>query len=474
MADGQTLDNLALLQTQSQVRWLFNILDSIYDGVMVVDQKGSIVYANPAYTRTFGVSVQKVLNRKLADIEPDSRVLDVLRTGKPVVDDPSFVASAGVDIVANITPVFEEKRLVGAVAVFRDRSEILAMQEKLKLAIEEAEKNRQLTDRYYSELQELRARFLEVDDMVFESRPMQKILAMVLKLANVDSTVLITGESGVGKEIIAKLIHRTSRRSQEGFVTINCGAIPENLLESELFGYEKGSFTGAGREGKPGLLETANYGTVFLDEIGDLPLVLQVKLLRAIQEQQISRIGGLKPVSLNVRFLAASNRDLKAMVDNRTFREDLYYRLNVVPIHIPPLRERPRDITPLARFFLEKYNSRYQLRKRIAPEVLRSFEQYVWPGNVRELENLVERLVVCVDAEVITLQDEVLAGYFKTAPPFTSDIVPLKEARAQLEENLVSRALALGGTSRAAAKLLAVDHATVLRKARQYRLRVVE
>ncbi|HUW65591.1 MAG TPA: sigma 54-interacting transcriptional regulator, partial [Spirochaetia bacterium] len=213
LSDGQAVNNPALLKTQSQVRWLFNILDAIYDGVMVVDQKGSIVYANPAYTRTFGVSVHKVLNRQLSDIEPDSRVLGVLQTGRPVVDDPSFVASAGVDIVANITPVFEDKQLVGAVAVFRDRSEILSMQEKLKLAIEEAEKHRLLTDRYYAELQELRARFLEVDDMVFESRPMQKILAMVLRLANVDSTVLITGESGVGKEIIAILIHRTSRRS---------------------------------------------------------------------------------------------------------------------------------------------------------------------------------------------------------------------------------------------------------------------
>jgi len=348
------------------------------------------------------------------------------------------------------------------------------MQEKLKLAIEEEEKNRLLTDRYYCELQELRARFLDVDDMVFESRAMRKVVAMVLRLANVDSTVLITGESGVGKEIIAILIHRTSRRRQEAFVTINCGAIPENLLESELFGYEKGSFTGAGREGKIGLLEMGNHGTVFLDEIGELPVALQVKILRAIQEQKIMRVGGLKSISLDVRFLAATNRDLKNMVENRTFREDLFYRLNVVPIHIPPLRERPRDIIPLTRLFLNKYNKRYNLEKKIAPEVLRSFEAYGWPGNVRELENLVERLVVCADREVITLQDEVLAGYFETAPLTLSDVMPLKEARAQLERNLVRRALALGGSSRAAAKLLDVDHTTVLRKARQYKLPVVE
>jgi len=474
LPEAPVANHSTLLQTQSQVRWLFSVLDSIYDGLMVVDRNGTIVYANPAYTRIFGVSVGRVINRPLVDIEPDSRVLTVLRTGKPIVDDPAFVISAGVDIVANITPIFEEGELVGAVAVFRDRTEILAMQEKLKLAVEEAEKNRLLTDRYYSELQELRARFLDVDDMVFESRAMQKIMAMVLRLANVDSTVLITGESGVGKEIIAILIHRTSRRRREAFVTINCGAIPENLLESELFGYEKGSFTGAGREGKIGLLEMGDHGTVFLDEIGELPVALQVKILRAIQEQKIMRVGGLKAISLDVRFLAATNRDLKAMVENRTFREDLYYRLNVVPIHIPPLRERPRDIIPLTRLFLNKYNEKYKLEKKIAPEVLRSFEVYGWPGNVRELENLVERLVVCTDREVVTLQDEVLAGYFKTAPLALTGVMPLKEARAQLEKNLVRRALALGGSSRAAAKLLAVDHATVLRKARQYQLPLVE
>ncbi|HUW65587.1 MAG TPA: sigma 54-interacting transcriptional regulator [Spirochaetia bacterium] len=478
LPDEQAVNNLALLQTQSQVRWLFKILDAIYDGVMVVDKNGSIVYANPAYTRTFGVPVQKVLNRKLSDIEPGARMMDVLQTGEPVVDDPSFVVSAGTSIVSNITPIFEENELVGAVAVFRDRTEILSMQEKMRLTMEEAEKNRQLTDRYYSELQELRARFLDIGDVVFESRAMQKIMALILRLVNVDSTVLITGESGVGKEIVARLIHRTSRRSGEAFVTINCGAIPESLLESELFGYEKGSFTGASPEGKLGLLEIANHGTILLDEIGELPLFLQVKLLRAIQEQEIMRIGGLKPISLDVRILAASNRDLKAMAENGNFRKDLFYRLNVVPIHVPPLRERPRDIIQLTRLFLAKYNRRYQLEKKLAPEVLRCLEQYDWPGNVRELENLIERLVVCADRDVIDLQDEIMAGYFKTAcaGPLLgiTEVMPWKEARAQLEKNLLTRALALAGTSRAAARLLSIDHSTVLRKARKYRLTPVK
>jgi len=470
--------NVAARENASRERWLFSILGAIYDGVMVVDARGTIVYANPAYTRIFGVPVEKVLGRRLAEIEPASRVLEVLRTGKPLIDDPAYVVSAGVDIVTNITPIYESGTLAGAVAIFRDQSEILSLQEKLKTILGEVEKTRNLASRYFTELQELRARFLDIGDLIFSSRQMQKIIELVLQLANVDSTVLITGESGVGKEIIAKLIHRTSRRSKEAFVTVNCGAIPENLLESELFGYERGSFTGASREGKPGLLEVANHGTIFLDEIGELPLILQVKLLRVIQEQKVMRIGGLKPVELNVRFLAATNRDLKEMVANRTFRHDLFYRLNVVSIHIPPLRERRRDIVPLTRLFLDKYNRRYGLQKKLVPGVYRCFEQYAWPGNVRELENLVERLVVCTKNEVITLDDEHLARYLnpveKEEAVVVNEVLPLKKAREMVEKNLLARALTLGGTSRAAAKILAVDHSTVVRKARRYHLNLVE
>ncbi|MGQ9826107.1 MAG: sigma 54-interacting transcriptional regulator, partial [Desulfotomaculales bacterium] len=220
MGKGWTV-NVATKENTSQERWLFSILKAIYDGVMVVDARGTIVYANPAYTRIFGVPVEKVLGRRLAEIEPASRVLEVLRTGKPLIDDPAHVISAGVDIVTNITPIYEDDILVGAVAIFRDQSEVFSLHEILKKAQREVEKTRNLADRYYTELQELRARFLDVGDLIYSSQQMKKIIDLVLQLANVDSTVLITGESGVGKEIIAKLIHRTSRRSKEAFVTVN-------------------------------------------------------------------------------------------------------------------------------------------------------------------------------------------------------------------------------------------------------------
>ncbi|MHB1407103.1 MAG: sigma-54 interaction domain-containing protein, partial [Desulfitobacteriaceae bacterium] len=312
-----------------------NIMDSIHDGVIVVSMDSTILYANPAYTRCFGVQVGKVLGRKLSEIEPNSRVLAVLRTGKPVVDDHSHVVSVGIDIVANITPVFELGKMTGAVAVFRDATEVMALKD--------------LVTRYHSELLELRTRLLDVEDVVWDSQAMRRVSELAQRVAMVDSTVLISGESGTGKEVVAKLIHRLSQRHEGPMVAINCGAIPENLLESELFGYEKGAFTGAVREGKAGLLEVADKGTILLDEIGELPLSLQVKLLRVIQELRFMRIGGVKQVKVDVRFVAATNRDLKIMVKQGTFREDLFYRLNVVPIHIPPLRERKRDIAGLIR-----------------------------------------------------------------------------------------------------------------------------
>jgi len=285
---------------------------------------------------------------------------------------------------------------------------------------------------------------------------------------------LITGETGSGKEVISKLIHRTSKRSEGPFVVVNCGAIPENLLESELFGYEKGAFTGANKEGKIGLIEVASEGTLLLDEVGELPLSSQVKILRVMQENQIMRVGGLKPIKANVRFLAATNKNLKEMIKNKTFREDLFYRLNVVPIHIPPLRERREDILPLARFFLQKYNSQYNLNKSFSQETLYSLETHSWPGNVRELDNFIERLIVCSKEDIIAPDNETMIDYFGNTlfgnRIIVTDIIKLKEARNLLEEQLITRALGLFCSSRKAAHVLGVDHSTIVRKAKKYNI----
>ena len=437
-----------------------NIMDSIHDGVMVVDVDSTILYANPAYTRCFGVEVSKVLGRKLCEIEPESRVLTVLRAGKPVVDDHSYVVSAGIDIVANITPVFANGIMTGAVAVFRDATEVMALKD--------------LVTRYHSELLELRTRWLDMEDVVWDSPAMRRVLELAQRVAMVDSIVLITGESGTGKEVVAKLIHRLSKRHDGPMVAINCGAIPENLLESELFGYEKGAFSGAGREGKAGLLEVADKGTILLDEIGELPLSLQVKLLRVIQELRFMRIGGVKQVKVDVRFIAATNRDLKEMVKKGTFREDLFYRLNVVPIHIPPLRERKRDIAGLVRIFMKKYNEKYQLEKRILPEVVRYFENsYNWPGNVRELENVVERLVVSSPDQTIRLDDGVLRDYFdlqgeKENHVIVNGLMNLKKAHELLDLEIIRKAAQMYSSTRSAAEALGIDHSTIARKAKKF------
>lgn len=462
-----SLESILPESSELRLRWLANILNSIYDGLVVVDAESRILYANPAYSRLMGVPVGKVLGKKLSDIEPQSRILEVLRTGKPLVDDPSHVHSVGIDIVTSITPLFEGEKLVGAVAIFRDVSEVLALQEKLRLALDEVEKSTR-------ELQELRARFLQADDVVYKSAAMRKLVDLALRLAKVDSNVLITGESGVGKEVFAKLIHRASPRADGPFVVINCGSIPETLLESELMGYERGAFTGAKAEGKKGLLEIANGGTLFLDEVAELPLSLQVKLLRVIQEQQFRRVGGTKLIKVDVRFLAATNKDIKALVQQRLFREDLYYRLNVTSLNIPPLRERREDIEPLVRFYLDHYNRRYKLKKRLHPEVLRLFQGYAWPGNVRELQHLVERLVVSSPTEVITLQDETLRDYFGESMAgeqvMVTGLLPLREAQEQLEKQLIAEALKLQGSIRKAAPHLGVDHSTLVRKIKKYGL----
>lgn len=259
-------------------------------------------------------------------------------------------------------------------------------------------------NREAQELQELRAKQLGHHKLIYKSKIMHQVFELAIKVAKVNSNVLITGESGVGKEVIAKIINQAGPRAQKPFLQINCGAIPENLLESELFGYEGGAFTGAKKTGKMGYFELSHEGTLLLDEIGELPLNLQVKLLRAIQDREIFRIGGTKPYKFDVRIIFATNRNLEKMVQNGLFRADLYYRLNVVPINIPPLRKRTDDIIPLAIHFLEIFNSKHKTNKRFEPEVLLAFERYNWPGNVRELENVIERLVIISDEEIIGLQ----------------------------------------------------------------------
>lgn len=308
--------------------------------------------------------------------------------------------------------------------------------------------------------------------LVGNSQFMKDLKKMVKQLATVDCTVLLMGESGTGKEVVVTAIHEYGKKSGP-IVKVNCGAIPENLLESELFGYEQGAFTGAKTSGKAGKFEEAHNGTLFLDEIGEMPLHLQVKLLRVLQEKEVIRVGGSKTTQVNARILAATNKDLHSMVEQGKFREDLFYRLNVVPITIPPLRERKEDIMPLILHFKTKYQTKYQTRRNCSSEVVRLFLAYDWPGNVREMENLLERLIVLLDpAEEITPQILIKNFLSITRQQLEKDVavnklITIKEATEIIERELINMALTKYKTLKEVADVLGVDQSTICRKLKQ-------
>lgn len=315
---------------------------------------------------------------------------------------------------------------------------------------------------------------IDIRSYVFESNEIKAVLNNALKVAKYDCTVLITGESGVGKEIFAQTIHKASPRSNKGMIKINCGSIPENLLEAELFGYEGGAFTGARASGKMGIFEAAKGGTLFLDEIGELPLNLQAKLLRAIQEKEIYRVGGLKPIKIDVRIITATNRNLESMVKRGVFREDLLYRLDVFPIYVPPLRQRRRDIIPLGKYFVVKYNKEYNLNKELTASALAALFDYDWPGNIRELENLIQRLLInTIDFQITDFDVIDNINIYGKMPSNTrtgEETIPLKESLEKIEYSILRSAKEKYKSTRRMAAALDISQATLIRKLRKYNL----
>lgn len=477
----QDISELELVsQELSQSRRLNKELDGIikssYDGIFITDGNGTILRANSAFERITGVEISPLINKNVNDliaqgIFSQSVTLLVLGKRAPVTIIQQIKAGdkAGKETMVTGNPIFDEAgNLVRVVTNVRDISDLNQLKQQLI-------HTKELSERYVTELQELRAQQLKLDNVIAYSSEMKRVIELSTRVAQVDSTVLVTGESGVGKEIIAKLLHRASKRSSGPLIRINCGAIPENLLESELFGYDSGAFTGAKKDGKPGMFELAEGGTLFLDEIGEMPFPLQVKLLRVLQEREIIRVGGTKSIKTDVRIVAATNSNLKEKVSEGSFREDLYYRLNVVNIHIPPLRERTDDIPHLTLHFLQKFNNKYGMNKMITPEAIERLCQYSWPGNVRELENLAERLVVIVNEKNIGVKHlpEHLQGT-KDLPKSNvvsiSEIIPLRRALEEVEKQLLSKALNKYGSTRKAAKALEINQSTVVRKANRYEL----
>lgn len=313
------------------------------------------------------------------------------------------------------------------------------------------------------------------NNIIYNSDKMDKIIDLALRVAKVDSTVLIEGESGVGKGVLSYFLHKNSLRYDKPFIKINCGSIPENLLESELFGYEKGSFSGANKEGKIGLIQLADKGTLFLDEIGELPLNLQVKLLNVIQHKELTKVGGTTIIPIDIRIIAATNRNLQDMVRNKAFREDLYYRLKVVPITIPPLRERQEDIHPLVLNFLNKFNKKYNYNKKISPEAMKILLNYNWYGNIREVENLIERLVVTTNDDIINRQDIIdcqLVSVIDYSSFDVNKISSYKNIIAEYERKLLLDVMSQCKSTYEMAEILNLDRSTIRKKFKRLNIKL--
>ncbi|AGB19728.1 sigma-54 interaction domain-containing protein [Thermoanaerobacterium thermosaccharolyticum] len=442
------------------------------DMVCISDGSGIKVRLSSSCKKIYGLKPEELVGKSVNELEKSgmyfpSATRIVIEEKKPVT--LTQKTKSGKRLLVTAMPVFDNNNnIVRVVSISKD----ITNEEKLK---NDLNKTRDLLQRYEHELAALRIEQTRDSNLVYKSKAMEKVLELVKKVAPVDSTLLIYGETGVGKEVICKYIHNISNRSGGPFVKINCGSIPENLLEAELFGYENGAFTGARSEGKPGLFEIADKGTLLLDEIGELPLLLQVKLLRVLQEREFMRVGGIKPRKVDVRIIAATNKDLKKLVDEGKFREDLYYRLNVIPITIPPLRERLEDIPVLTYYFLDMYNKKYSFSKQITNEVIETFIKYDWPGNVRELENVVERAVIISESNFIRNSDlpseltNIKENSNSLDGIYVSKLMPLKKASALLEYQLIKKALDESGSTYKAAKVLDVDQSTIVRKLQKYR-----
>lgn len=448
----------ALMQKRLQM-----ILESVQDGICVVDRSGEVTYVNPSYLRIVHKTPEMVVGQNVFETAADGNRCAVLRSGIARIGSIRHKKD-GTTIVANVNPIFVDGEIAGVVSVIKDITEIQTLMERLSQVSAKAE---------YLEQELLRTKKTAqaFANYIGKSGKVVDVLALASKAADSSANVLIRGESGTGKEVIAEGIHYASGRRRGPFIRVNCGAIPGALLESELFGHEKGAFTGAVRR-KLGKFELANHGTIFLDEIGELDKNLQVKLLRVLQQKEFDRVGGEETIHVDVRIIAATNRDLEAMVREGTFRDDLYYRLNVIPIILPPLRDRPDDIPLLVEHFIEKISKENKKDVRgITPDAMQMFMHYRWPGNVRELENVIERVITLMDTDLITAA--VLPSYIKgdiagrEVQSLADDtVLPWEE----YEKQIIANALRQGTSFNGAAKLLRISHKTVAAKARKYGL----
>lgn len=467
LAGGEFTSILELIN--AKLAELEIIFEQSTDGIFITDGNGIILNVNPADEKKCMMSREEMIGKDIRDLVSDkvfypSAVLKVIETGRSCTI--TQTTRNGQNVICTGTPIFDDNNRITRILCNNvDYNELVELKQNLDIA--------ERLQRYYQTHSNFEHyRNLAGEGFFVKNKKMMEILDTIENMSEIDPTVLITGKSGVGKSILAKKIHLNSPNKSNNFIEINCGAIPEHLLESELFGYVKGAFTGANEGGKIGLIELANNGTLFLDEIGDLPINLQVKLLHVIQNKVIRRIGSTKNIPVNIRIISASNKDLSAMVKEGTFREDLYYRLNVVPIAIPDLKERKEEIPDLLNLYLSNFNKKYRLNKKFHPSTINCLIDYSWPGNIRELINMVERLMVTSVNDTITpdmLPPEISLNTSINASNISIDL-SLDKAKETLEKNILMEALKKTRNSYEIAKMLGIGQSSVIRKLQKYNL----
>ncbi|MDQ0246387.1 PAS domain S-box-containing protein [Bacillus fengqiuensis] len=455
--------------TLIQSKVFTDIINSLYDGVYITDAKGITVEVNQAYERITGIKAEEVIGYHMADLVESGFIsnsvsVEVLKEKRPITR--MQIIKNKRKVIVSGTPIYGiDGKILYVISSVRDITELLRLKHELE-ELQELKKLRQMAGYKHQ------VTYDEVLDSIITGEETTELFQLAERVAQTDVKVLLQGETGVGKTLIAKFIHEKSKRSGEVFLELNCGALPPNLIEAELFGYEAGAFTGASPKGKKGLMELAHQGTLFLDEIGDLPLELQVKLLKVVEENKFMPVGSTEVKTVDVRIIAASHKDLKKMVEKESFREDLYYRLSVVPITIPPLRQRKKEIIPLIQYYLDKFNQTYDLKRRMTIEALDALTEYHWPGNIRELMNVMERLVVTSKKTSIEIRD--LPDEIQMHPDVwdvdEQDMPPLKKATEKLERHLITKAIKKYKTTRKAAEALQVSQSTIVQKMKNWEI----
>lgn len=462
-AIAEQLENVQALQ-----KTLETVVENGFNGVVMVDAAGVITMINEAYCRFLGVERAAAIGQHVTKVIENTRMHIVVKTGRAEICEVQRIGSH--DVVVSRVPIVQHGQVTAAVGImlFQNVCDLVALANKLNRLQRE-------TEYYKEELRRVRGAKYNLDNIMGVSSSLQAVKELARRAARTNSTVLILGESGTGKELFAHAIHDLSARRCEPFIRLNCAAIPENLLEAELFGYENGAFTGARKGGKPGKFELAHRGTLFLDEIADMSWQMQAKLLRILQEREVDRLGGSQPVKVDVRFIAATNKDLPRLVAEGRFRQDLYYRLNVITMTIPPLRNRLEDVEIIGRHILRRLGNEAGVQVRqVKPVVWRLLRDYHWPGNVRELENVLERAVNMIDGDVLDVVH--LPLYLRptnqAAAPSDGATVII-QARADAERRAIKAALAAAGGNKAhAARLLGINRSWLYRKLQRYDLDV--